>query len=117
MVVKHFSRSSTEDMKPPLKRDPDGVIIHVGTNDLSQAPETFAKNIIDIVKNSTTKKNQILVSSIVPQRDNLNGKGCQKNNILQKLCVENSFAYVNHDNIKPQQYCNYGGVHLNTASS
>ena len=60
--MKHFSRSSTEDMKPPLKRDPDGVMIHVGTNDLSQDPETFAKNIIDIVKNSTTKKNQILVS-------------------------------------------------------
>ena len=100
-------------MKPPLNgviihvgtNDGDGVIIHVGTNDLSQDPETFAKNIIDIVKNSTTKKNQILVSSTVPRRDNLNGKGRQKNNILQK----------HHDNIKPQQYCNYVGVHLNTA--
>ena len=31
--------------------------------------------------------------------------------------MENNFAYVNHDNIKPQQHCNYGGVHLNTAGS
>ena len=37
VVVKHLSGSTTEEMKtyiqPPLKRDPDRVIIHVGTND------------------------------------------------------------------------------------
>ena len=123
MVVKHFSESAIEDLKtyiqPPLKRDPDWVIIHVGTNDLrsSQDPKTIAKNIIDIAKSSTTNKNEILVSSIVSRRDNLNGKGRQVNNILQKLCVENNFAYVNHDNIKPRKHCNCGGVHLNTAGS
>ena len=90
-------------IQPPLMRDPDRVIIHEGTNDLrsSQAPETIAKNIIDIAKSSTTNKNEILVSSIVPRRDNMNGQGRQINNILQKLCVENNFAYVNHGNIKP----------------
>ena len=33
VVVKHFSRSTTEDtyMKPPLKRNPYRFIIHVGT--------------------------------------------------------------------------------------
>ena len=64
-----------------------------------------------------TNKNEILISSIVPRRDNLTGKDRQVNNILQKLFVENSFAYVNHDNIKPRQHCNYGGVYLNTAGS
>ena len=103
-------------IQPPLKRDPDCVIIYVGTNDVRD-PETVAKNIIDIAKSSTTNKNEILVSSIVSRRDNLNGKGRQVNNILQKLCVENDFAYVNHDIIKPPQHCNYGGVHLNTAGS
>ena len=123
MVVKHFSGSATEDMKTyiqsSLKSDPDRVSIHIGTNDLrsSHNPENIAKNIIHIVKNSTTNKNEILVSSIVLRRDNLNGKGRQVNNILQKLCVENNFAYVNHDNIKPRKHCNCGGVHLNTAGS
>ena len=39
-------------VQPPLKRDPDRVIIHVGTNELrsSQDPVTIAKNIIDILK-------------------------------------------------------------------
>ena len=108
VVVKHFSGSTTEDMKayiqPPLKRDPDRVIIHVGTNDLrsNQDPVTIAKNIIDIAKSSKINKNEILLSSIVPRRDSLNGKGRQVNNILQKLCIENNFVYVNHDNIKPR---------------
>ena len=123
VVVKHFSGSTTEDMKtyiqPPLKRDPDRVIIHVGTNDLrsNQDLVTIAKNIIDIAKSSKTNKNEILLSSIVPRRDSLNGKGRQVNNILKKLCIENNFIYVNHGNIKPRRHCNYGGTHLNTAGS
>ena len=59
----------------------------------------------------------MLVTSIVLRQDDLNGKSLQVNNVLQKLCVENNYAYVNHNNIKPRQHCNYGGVHLNTAGS
>ena len=43
VVVKHFSGSTTEDLKtyiqPPLKRDPDWVIIHVCTNDLRSSQD------------------------------------------------------------------------------
>ena len=122
VVGKRFSGSTTEDMKTyiqhPLKCNADRVIIHVGTNGLrsSQDPETIAKNIIDIAKSSMTNKNEILVSSIVPRRDNLTGKDRQVNNILKKLCVGNNFAYVNHDHIQPRQHCNYGGVHLNNTA-
>ena len=110
-------------IQPPIKRDPDRVFIHVGTNNLrsSQDPETIAKNTellyIDIAKNSTTNKNEIVVLSIVPRRDSLNGKGRQVNNILEKLYVDNNFADVKHDNIKLGQHFNYGAVHLNTAGS
>ena len=31
--------------------------------------------------------------------------------------MENDFIYVNHDNIKPRQHCNYDGIHLNTLGS
>ena len=45
VVVKHFSGSTTEDMKtyiqPLLKRDPDRVIIHVGTNDLRSSQDQY----------------------------------------------------------------------------
>ena len=66
---------------------------------------------------TTTNKNKILVSSTVPRSDNLNGKDHQVNNILENLYLENNLACVNHDKIKPQQPCNYGGIHLNIVVS
>ena len=81
-------------IQPPLKRDLDRVIIYLDTNELrsGQEPVIIAKNIIDIVKTSTTNK-----SSIFLWRGNLNGKGRQVNNSLQKLYVENNLPYANHD--------------------
>ena len=76
IIVKHFSGSTTEDMMtyviPPLKRNPDRFIIHVGTNDLrsNQDPETIGRNIVEVVYNSKTDTNKVLISSIVPRRDN-----------------------------------------------
>ena len=118
VVVKQFSGSTTDDMmtyiKPPLKCNPDRFIIHVGTNDLrsDQDHETIVRNVVDVADNSKTDTNKILVSSIVPQRDNLNGR-VRQFIFLKKFCMEDDFAYVNHGNIKPRQYYNYGGIHLN----
>ena len=119
VVGKQFSGLTTEDMmttyiKPPLKYYHDHLIIHVGTNDLrsNQDRETIQRNVVDVTNNSKTDINKILISSIVPRRDNLNGKVRQFIS-LKKFCMENDFAYVNHGNIKPRQHCNYGGIHLN----
>ena len=118
VVVKQFNGSTTEDMmtyiKPPLKCNPSRFIIHVGTNDLrsDQDRETIVRNVVDVANNSKTYINKILISKIVPRRDNLNGK-VRQFIFLNIFCMENDFAYVNHGNIKPRQHCNYGGVYLN----
>ena len=118
VVVKQFSRSTTEYMmtyiNPPLKCNPDRFIIHVRTNDLrsDQDRETIVRNVVDVTNNSKTDINKILISSIVPRRDNLNGK-VRQIIFLKKFCMENDFANVNHSNIKPRQHCNYSGIHLN----
>ena len=109
--MKHLSGSTTEDMmtyiKPPRKWNPDRFIIDVGTNNLrsNQDLKTFARIIIEVAYNSKTDTNILLISSIVPRRDNLNCKGRHLNIFLKKFCTENDFVYVNHDNIKPRQHC------------
>ena len=123
VVVKHFRASTTEDMmtyiKPPLKRKPDGFIIHVEAKDLrsNQDPKAITRNIVEVANDSKTDTNKVLISSIVPRRENLNGKGCLVNIFLKKICMENDFIYVNHDNIKTRHHPNYGGIHLNTLGS
>ena len=105
VVVKYFSVSTTEDMityiKPLLKRNPNCFIIHVGTNDLrsSQDTDTIAKNVVEVANNSKTDSNKVLISSIVPQCDNLVSLGKY---FLKKFCMENDLVFVNHDNIKPR---------------
>ena len=107
VVVKQFSGSTTEDMmtyiKPPLKCNPDCFIIHVGTNNLrsDKDRETIVRNVVDVANNSKNDIKKILISSIVPRRDNLKGKVRQVNIFLKNLCMENDFSYVNHGNIKP----------------
>ena len=53
--------------EPPLKDNPDRFIIHMGTNDLisDQDPETIGRNIIEIVNNSKTDTNKVLIPNIV----------------------------------------------------
>ena len=58
-----------------------------------------------------------MMTYIKPPRDNLNGKSRRVNIFIKKFCMENDFVYVNHDNIKPRQHCNYGEIHLNTLGS
>ena len=62
VAVKHFSGSTTHMMryiKPPLKRNPDRFIIHVGKNNLrsDQDPETITRNIVEVANNSKTDRN------------------------------------------------------------
>ena len=85
VVVKLFGGSTTEDMrsyiKPPSKRDPNRFFIHTYTNGVrsSKDPGNIAKDVIDVAKNIKSDKNEILISSIVPRRCNLNGRDHQAN--------------------------------------
>ena len=71
------------------------VINHVGTNDwrYSQDPQAIPKSIIDIDKNAKNNKNDILILSIIPRRDNSIAKGRQVNEFLEKPYEKNKFTF------------------------
>jgi len=54
IIVKSFSGATTKDMmdyiKPIVRRNPDHIVVHVGTNDLSSSADetTVANNITSI---------------------------------------------------------------------
>ena len=49
-------------IKPPLKRNPDRFIIHVGTNDLrsDQGRETIMGNVVEVENNSKADIKKVL---------------------------------------------------------
>ena len=80
VVVKHFSGAKIADMnhykKPTQEKSPAEIIIHVGTNDLSNDKEAkdIANHIMQLVKSVKTDANKVAVSNILQRKDKFNSK-------------------------------------------
>ena len=100
-----FAGAKVEDMndfvKPLLRRRPDKVIVHVGTNN---------------VKDDNPKRVKVKISELVDTiRNNdrsLNGSIDQVNQAVESVCRRRGLDFISHDNI-PGDCLNNGGLHLN----
>ena len=105
-VVKTFPGASVADMKhyvkPTLEKNPELIILHVGTNDIPQKePEEIVKEIeslcIGIVTNSLAK---VAISEIIQRDDQtLNIKINSTNKLLTKLGMKYNWPIIQHSNI------------------
>ena len=123
--VSSFPGCTTRDMhdhiKPLLRRSPDEIILHVGTNSLrSTDSPACADEIIDIgrsIKNNHPDT-KVTLSTLVARNDNdvLTEKVNEVNNIIRKHCRENNWALIEHDKITPK-HLNHSGLHLNKSGT
>ena len=120
-VTSHsFPGATLEDLadyvKPVLKRKPDHVIIHAGTNNLRndsprQIKEKMSK-VIDGIKQEDPTVG-ITISSVINWTDKpLNNKILQVNQLLEEYCNANNFDFIMNNNINSNSL-NAGGLHLN----
>ena len=100
---------------PSKKHENDLVILHVGTNDLRQpkAAKEIAKEIVELAIDTKNEKNEIMISGVVPRKDNLNEKAKEVNTCLQNLCHSYNFHFMNNANVNKDTDLNLGGLHLN----
>ena len=124
-VVKPFPGATVSDMedyvKPLVRRSPENVILHVGTNDLRSCPP---RNIADSILNIVTQVKQDSpttsagVSGLIVRTDNdaLARKARQVNSILRDYCEHNKIAFMNNSNITAE-HLNHKGLHLNRQGS
>ena len=123
--VSSFPGCTTRDMhdhiKPLLRRSPDEIILHVGTNSLrlTDSP-ACADEIIDIgrsIKNNHPDT-KVTLSTLVARNDNnvLTEKVNEVNNIIRKHCRKNNWALIEHDKITPK-HLNRSGLHLNKSGT
>ena len=114
--VKTHPGATTEDIidyiKPTIRQKPDIVIIHSGTNDLTNDVNTMSRvrKVVAAVKEIDTKGKKKLGFS----RGDINKEEdiVITNNRLEKYCKENEFFFINNSNIDVS-CLNKSKLHLN----
>ena len=120
--VSAFPGSTTLDMtdyiKPILRKKPDKLIIHVGTNCLKsrENSERCAEEIIKLgesVKKSIPET-EMAISSLITRSDDefLTRKVSDVNKVLKQTCIQKHWKYIDHTNITPEDL-NQSRIHLN----
>ncbi len=123
--VKSFSGATVDDMcdflKPTLRKHPDKLIIHAGTNDIRKSdPGTVAHKVTDLAKKfrKDFSNTEVLISSLIVRNDSpeLAQKVKQTNIILKSNCLSNNLVFLDNSNINCS-HLNYRGLHLNRDGS
>ena len=126
-AVKSFSGSKIEDMadylKPLMRKTPHEIIVHVGTNDVkddTKSAEVVAAGILNL--GSQIKDNlpntKVSISSLIVRKDKTSvlNKIININVILKRVCEQNNWTYIDHNNID-YSCLNRRGLHLNRKGS
>ena len=112
--VYSFPGATTEDMefflKPLIARQPEEIILHIGTNDLSKdTAEQVTNNITKLAYEIERHDIKCTVSSIITRKGELDSKVHQVN---EELSSRFKTKFVCNQNIT-LNHLNNGGLHLN----
>jgi predicted nucleic acid-binding Zn-ribbon protein len=123
IIVKTFPGAAVKDMnhylKPTLEKNPEMIVLHVGTNDIPKKNPSDIVNEIEslgkiIVENGSTK---VAISEIIQREDQvLNTKVKETNTLLYQLCSKYKWPIIHHTNINTSNL-NQSGLHLNPAGT
>ena len=125
VAVKSFSGARIADMedylKPLLRKKPDEIILHVGTNNIrDESSRSVAEGIVNLVTQiqQDYPSTHLAISPLLPRSDNLdlNDKVKEANKILKSFCSSRGLTLLRITNID-LTCLNSKGVHLNRKGS
>ena len=108
-------------LKPLLRKEPDEVILHVGTNNIcDESSRSMAESIINMVTQvqQDFPSTRLAISPLLPRPDNfeLDDKIKEANKILNSFCSSRGLTLLHITNID-LTCLNRRGVHLNSKGS
>ena len=110
-------------LKPLVRRKPDEIILHIGTNNIRDStsdPQTLADGIVNLADliNSSSPSTQISISGLVTRRDNsiFVSKINNTNKRLKAICVSKKWSFIDNSNVN-LSCLNRRGLHLNRNGS
>ena len=122
VYVKSFPGATIRDVLheyaiPSMRHNTNLIALHLGTNDPRSinSPNDIAQEIIKLGMKLKSDEDDIMISGIVAWKDDklLEDKRRKVNELLKIKTSELGFGFIEHNEIKPQLHCNYGGLHLN----
>ena len=106
-------------IEPTISTNPDGIILHCGTNSLrSKDPVDIANKIINLAMTAKRRVSDVAVSSLITRRDSeeLEAKRQEVNTILERALRDSPIYFINHDNIE-EKHLDKWGLHFNFSST
>ena len=101
-------------VKPLIARQPDEIIIHIGTNDLSRTSAgQVTDNILKLAAEIKKHGIKCSLSSLIARKGELNDKVKQVNAKLAKAIKADTCIKLICNNNITSNHLNNGGVHLN----
>ena len=70
-----------------------------------------------IACNLKSESNEVILSGIIPRRDEWNEKAMMVNNVVRNYCLNKDIGFIDYNNINVQGHLNKGGLHLNREGS
>ena len=115
--VRSFPGSTIDDMtdfiKPILRRAPESVITHIGTNDLKSKYEDeiikSLKGLIEMIESCNVKCS---ISLLTIRKGHLRTKGRRVNVVIKANFSDSNLGIISNDNID-EKHLNGSGIHLN----
>ena len=108
-----------DHIKPSLRKAPEQIIIHAGTNDISNSTN-YLKNVKKIVKlvKETCKDTKLSFSSVICRTDirDITDTINTTNSHLENYCKQQNIGFINNGNIKKSDL-NSKGLHLHERGS
>ena len=105
--VRPQPRCKTEDIedhfKPILRKNPDAITIHSGTNDAKNDKTPKKKKKKKVIKQIeyTNPEIQVIISGLIHREDReINDETASISNQLESYCCSKSVLFVNNDNMK-----------------
>ena len=102
--VRPQPRCKTEDIedhfKPILRKNPDAITIHSGTNTYKPTKKKKKKKVIKQIE-YTNPEIQVIISGLIHREDReINDETASISNQLESYCCSKSVLFVNNDNMK-----------------
>ena len=102
VFVKSTSGAKTKCRKsyliPAVELQPGAIVIHCGTNDLTrqEQPEEIVYEIANLASSIKSKKNEVVVSGIIPCKNGFRDKSKEANESLLVICASRSIPFISH---------------------